>query len=250
MKAEHCGWMGIFCILSLWMGGVSYFVLDFREVMLNSAASIERLVREHALMSETLSGISSETKQLKGLIPNKSTIVVNRDGCVRAECLAKVLLMIADLRRAFALGAMSHDAIHAVKPILVELNDQQISDNFKVVEEFRPNRGYRDLVEELLGIRKRLRTAVSGPIGRYLSKWISIENHNETVWREFERLERLASLGAWEDCLSVANDDSLNSIPGMKSWIKDLESMLKIERSLSAIYDRLIERVNSNPEGI
>ncbi|WP_223822866.1 hypothetical protein [Anaplasma marginale] len=232
------------------MGGITYFVLECREMLLNFSVNIEKLVSDHAHTNAALSGLSSEVQQLKSLASRKNTIVVNKDGCVRTECLARLLLMVADLRRAFALGAMSHDAVYAVKPMLAELRDQQIDDNFKVVEGFNPRRGYRDLVEDLSDLRKRLRATVVGPIGKHLSKWISIENRNEALWREFERLERLARQGAWEDCLNVANDAALSPVPGIKSWVQDLESILEIERSLSTIYDRLIERVNSNPEGI
>ena len=248
MKAENCGWIGIFCILSLCMGGITYFVLECREMLLDSSINIEKLVNDHARANAVLSDLSSEVQQLKSMVPRKSTIVVNKDGCARTECLARLLLMVADLRRAFALGAMSHDAVYAVKPMLAELRDQQIDNSFKVVERFNPRKGYRDLIEDLSDLRKRLRAA--GPIGKHLSKWISIENRNEALWREFERLERLARQGAWEDCLRVANSDSLSPIPGINSWAQDLESILEVERSLSTIHDRLIERVNSNPEGI
>ncbi|ACZ48889.1 hypothetical protein ACIS_00213 [Anaplasma centrale str. Israel] len=250
MKAENCGWIGVFCVLSLCMGGITYFVLECREILLNVSANVERLADERTRVSPILSDVLSEVQQLKNAIPRKRTIVVNKEGCARAECLARVLLMVADLRKAFALGAMSHDAVYAVKPMLVELHDQQIDDSFRAVEVFNSRKGYRDLIEDLSNLRKGLRTTMAGPIGKRLSKWISIENHNETMWQEFERLERLARQGAWEDCLEVANDASLSSVPGIKSWAKDLESVLEVDRSLSTIYDRLIERVNSNPEGI
>ncbi|WP_447582302.1 hypothetical protein [Anaplasma marginale] len=250
MKAENCGWIGIFCILSLCMGGITYFVLECREMLLDFSANIEKLAGDHARADAALSDLSSEVQQLKSLASRKNTIVVNKDGCVRTECLARLLLMVADLRRAFALGAMSHDAVYAVKPMLAGLRDQQIDDSFKVVEGFNPRKGYRDLIEDLSDLRKRLRAAVVGPVGKHLSKWISIENRNEALWREFERLEHLARQGAWEDCLKVANGASLSPVPGIDSWAKDLESILEVERSLSTIYDRLIERVNSNPEGI
>ncbi|MGN7678577.1 MAG: hypothetical protein ACTJLL_02335 [Anaplasma sp.] len=249
MKKETCGWMGIFCIAALWVGGAVYFVLDFRGMLQNSALYMEKLERENSRISAELASISAEMTRIRSSIP-KQTIIVDKEGCVRPQCLARTLLLVADLRRSFSLGAMSHDAVFAVKPVLEALDDKEIDDSMRVVERFNPRRGYRDLKEELAVIKGKLRVTMAGKTLKHMSKWIVVENRNNPIWKEFELLERLVERGAWEESLAVANGSVLSSVPGMQSWVRDLELILNVERSLLKIYEKLIERVNRNPGDI
>ncbi|MGN7661785.1 MAG: hypothetical protein ACTJLK_04135 [Anaplasma sp.] len=226
-----------------------YFVLDFREMLLDSALHMERLARENSHVNAELASISAEVTRIRSSIP-KQTVIVDKDGCIRPQCLARILLLVADLRRSFSLGAMSHDAVYAVKPVLEALDDREIDDSIRVVERFNPRRGYRDLKEELAVIRGKLRVAMAGKTLKHMSKWVTVENRNDPVWKEFELLERLVAQGAWEESLTVANGSVLSSVPGMQSWVRDLELILSVERSLLKIYEKLIERVNRNPGDI
>ncbi len=264
MRRETCCWMSIFCIFALWMGGIVYFVLDMRQTLLldmkQDLASVlqhvEKLSSAGASFNNKLSDTSikaekviSLVEQMKASMPPK-TVIVNKDGCIPQECLARVLLIVWDLRRSFALGAMSSDTVRAVKPMLAELRDREIDESLQVLENFTHRKGYREIKEELGAIKKSLHFGHNGPVRKYLSKWISIENHNDRVWQDFVSLENLVDSGAWTDALELIGNSELKSVPRVQLWMRDLEFVLSVEGHLALIYNKLIERVNRNPEGI
>lgn len=256
MRRETCGWLGIFFILALWIWGVVYFALDVRRELLGALASIEKLKGGEDRLRGKLTDLLSRTDQvwsaitqLKTSMPPR-TIVVNKEGCVPTECLARTLLMVLDLRRSFSLGAMTGDSISAVKPMLMELNDQDISNSLRVIEKFHNKKGYRELKEEFDSIRGDLNFGPQGAIWQLMSKWVSVKDRNSQVWRDYVGLANLISVGDWEGALGFGRSSVLSSVPRVKRWLQDLEFVLEIDEHLFVIYDKLVERVHRNPEGI
>ncbi|QJC27950.1 hypothetical protein ANPL_04535 [Anaplasma platys] len=256
MRKETCGWLGIFCILALWIWGVVYFALDVKKELFKAMASIERLQDNNSRLQYELSGVAAKAEQikssiahLKSSIPPK-TVVVNRDGCVPEECLARALLIVQDLRRTFALGAMTSDSVSVVKPVLTALNDQGIDDSLRVIEKFHNRKGYRELREEFYSIRNELNFGPQGAMWQLVSKWVSVKDRNSQIWRDYVDLENLMRAGDWEGTLEFGKSSTLSAVPRVKRWLQDLEFVLEIEAHLFVIYDKLVERVHKNPEGI
>ena len=256
MRKETCGWLGIFFILALWVWGVVYFALDVRNELFKTLASIERLQDSDSRLWAELSGVSVKADQikssithLKSSIPPK-TVVVNKDGCVPAECLARTLLMVLDLRRTFALGAMTGDSVSAVKPMLTALNDQDIDDSLRVIEKFHNRKGYRELREEFYSMADDLNFGPQGTMWQLVSKWVAVKDRNSQMWRDYADLENMIGAGDWEGALEFGKSSALSTVPRVNRWLQDLEFVLEINAHLFVIYDKLVERVHKNPEGI
>ncbi|MDB1135627.1 hypothetical protein [Candidatus Anaplasma sp. TIGMIC] len=233
-----------------------YYVLDVQQGLKGAFAGIEKLASSSDRLREALVDVSAKTDHVKSLVgqlkssmPPK-TVVVNKDGCVPAECLARVLLKVWELRRSFALGAMSSDSVRAIKPLLEELHDEEIDESLRVLERFTHKKGYRELKEELHALKKTLHFGKKGPLLQYVSRWVTVENRNDKVWQDFANLENLVDTGAWYDALEFVEDSTLRSVPRLKLWARDLEFILSVEGHITLICNKLIERVNRNPEGI
>ena len=268
MQRDICVWISILCVCSMWVGSTVYFTLNTGEKLLRSLADIESsntemVANESRDIRNKISALYGKVdkvehlvNKVKGLIPTKP-LVVNKDGCVLTECLARLLLMVSDLRRAFALGAMSKDAIYAVKPMLLELKDQEIDASLLILESFDTEKNYTTLRKELDTVKSALRFNKSVAMPKYLSKWVSVEDRNNAIWQDFTKLESLVGKGAWSDAYRLVSSGSFlseNSDQGsmsvVRSWMQDLEEVLEAEECISLIYNKLIERVNKNPEGL
>lgn len=256
MRRETCGWLCVFCILSLWMGGVVYLVMNVKNELSTTLQSIANLADSNMRINTVMGDLARKSDDVKSMIAQlrsslpPKTVVVNKDGCIKSECLAKVLLLVWDLRRSFALGAMSDDAVRSVKPLLLELRDDSIDESVKVLESFSNKKGYRELKDELGAVKNTLRQFKNVGLFSHFTRWVTVEPRNDPMWRDFADLEMLVNSGAWESAFDLVTHSELFSIPRVQLWVRDLEFVLGIERHLAMIHYKLIEHVNKTHEGL
>ncbi|MFV9839167.1 MAG: hypothetical protein AB8U44_04040 [Aaplasma endosymbiont of Hyalomma asiaticum] len=231
-------------------------VLGLRHSLVETSKRVTSVADSNTRIVATLDDLITQVDNLKSLMvkmkssmPPK-TVIVNKDGCVKSDCLAKVLLMVWELRRSFSLGTMSSDAIRSVRPLLVELNDEDIDNSLGALESFANKKGYRELKSSLPTLKNALRQTKNVGFLSYLAKWVKIESLDDPIMQDFTDLEMLVDTGAWEQALELVLNSKLMAVPKIQSWVKDLELVLSIESHLAVIHNKLIEHVNKTHEGL
>ena len=263
MQKDSCCWFIVFCMLSLWYGTAVYFltgynheVLGLQHGLIETGKLVRSIADSNTKMLTTLDDLMLEMDNLNSLVvklkssmPPK-TVIVNKDGCAKSDCLAKVLLMVWELRRSFSLGTMSSDAVRSVRPLLVELNDEDIDNSLGALESFTNKKGYRELKSALPALKNALRQTKDLGFMSYLARWVKIESLDDPLLRDFADLEELVDTGAWETARELVLNSKLKSVPKIESWLKDLELVLRVESHLTMIHNKLIEHVNKTHEGL
>ncbi|NUX00988.1 hypothetical protein GO685_00355 [Wolbachia endosymbiont of Madathamugadia hiepei] len=180
-------------------------------------------------------------KKMFELKRNLHTQCEQGDGSSRHKNLAKLLLLVIQMKNSLLQEARFDNHINSIKPLISELDDPEIEN---AVSELESLKEVNTLYELKLSFEKT--TAVidynkSTFFKRIISNWIKVKDKNDPLRVKLAEIEESINDNDWQGIATTIGD---LTHPEFKPWISKLNGFIVASKNISIIYHHLLQYIS------
>ncbi|MGL9732996.1 MAG: hypothetical protein ACR5KW_03150 [Wolbachia sp.] len=239
-KLKCIGW---FLILLLF---VSYITINNIMFLKKNQQESEDNIK---VLTENIDGLKmllevNQSRIEKKIFDLKRNLLIQykqTDGSSKHKNLAKLLLLVIKMKNSLLQEARFHDHINSIKPLISELDDQEIESAMSELECLKEINTLHELklfFEKTIAVIDYNKSTF---FKRIISNWIKIKDKNNPLRVKLAEIEESINDNDWQNIVITMGD---LTHPEFKPWLSKLNDFIVASQNISIIYYHLLQYIS------
>ncbi|MDR2831940.1 MAG: hypothetical protein LBV62_03435 [Rickettsiales bacterium] len=239
-QQKYIGW---FLIVLLFTGYITINNIIFLEVNQqeseNNVKALTESMDEFRMLLEV--NQSRIEKKIFDFKRSLHTQCEQGDGSSRYKNLAKLLLLVVEMKNSLLREAKFDDHINSIKPLISELDDPEIENAMNELENLKEINTLHELklsFEKTIAVINYNKSTL---LKKIISNWIRIQDKNDPLRAKFAEIEESINDNDWQSIATTMGD---LTYPEFKPWLNKLNGCIVASKNISTIYHHLLQYIS------
>lgn len=180
-------------------------------------------------------------KRIFDLKRNLHTQCEQGDGTSRHKNLAKLLLIVMEMKNSLLREVRFDNQINSIKPLISELDDPEIENAVNALESLKEVNTLHELKLSFESTIAVINYNKSTLFKKIISNWIKIDDQNDPLRLKLTEIEESINDNDWQSIATTIGD---LTHPEFKLWLNKLNDFIVASKNTSTIYHHLLQYIS------